>query len=70
MKYTFLLSTLLLLTLSCSKTPVEQEKDQARQLSKDIASFIYNNEYKAEKCALVDLIKKEIAENFGIFHFN
>jgi len=65
MKYTFLLSLLVLLSLGCS-TPVEQEKNQARQLCKDIADFVYNNDYQAEKCALLDFIKREVTENFNM----
>ena len=64
MKYTFLLSILILLNLGCSTTPVEREKDIGRQLCNDIADFIYDNDYKAEKCALLDFIKKEVEENF------
>lgn len=66
MKYTFLLLSLILLTIGCSKTPVEQEKDQARQLCNDIAAFIDENDYKAEKCAILDFIKKEVTENFKV----
>ncbi len=65
MKYTFLLLTLLLLSVGCSKTPVEQEKEQARLLCKNIAGFLYNNDYKADKCAILDFIKKEVTENFN-----
>lgn len=66
MKYTFLLSILILLTTACSLTPIEREKDQGRQLCKDITDFIYDNDYKAEKCALLDFIKKEVNENFNV----
>jgi hypothetical protein len=66
MKYTFLLSILILLTTACALTPIEREKDQGRQLCKDITDFIYDNDYKAEKCALLDFIKKEVNENFNV----
>jgi len=65
MKYTFTLSLVLLFFFGCS-TPEQQEKQQARQLCKDIAHFIYNNDYAAEKCALLDFIKREVTENFNV----
>lgn len=64
MKYTFLFSLLVFLGLSCTQTPVEQEMDAARQLCEDITYFIYQKEYEADKCDILDFIKEEVATNF------
>jgi len=64
MKYTFLLSLLVFLSLSCTQTPIEKELNAARQLCKSITGFIYEQDYKAEKCAILDFIKDEVAQNF------
>jgi len=66
MKYTFLLSLLVFISLSCGpKTPAEQELNSARQLCNDITKFIYDKDYKADKCEILDFIKDEIAKNFA-----
>lgn len=63
MKYLFLFTALLFLAFGCT-TPIEKELKTARKLCTNLTGYIYEQDYRADKCDILDFIKNEVAQNF------